>query len=81
MANQFISQIKKERREVLSILDRLTEGDGDKGELFAKLKEQLLFHLKAEEKVFYMALMHSQVAREETLEAFEEHHITEDSRK
>ena len=77
MANQFLSHLRKEHREVTSILDQLKEGDGKKGELFSKLKTQLVPHLKAEEKVFYPLLMEKKDARDETLEAFEEHHITQ----
>jgi hemerythrin-like domain-containing protein len=77
MANQFLSQLRKEHREVLSILDQLVEGDAEKGQLFSKLKEKLIPHLKAEEKVFYPTLLEGEESREDTLEAFEEHHVTE----
>jgi hypothetical protein len=29
MANQFLTQLRKEHREVMSILDQIVEGDGD----------------------------------------------------
>ncbi len=77
MANQFLSQLRKEHRGVMAILNQLQDGDGNKGELFSKLKQELVPHLKAEEKAFYPALMEKEGAREDTLEAFEEHHVTE----
>ncbi len=77
MANQFLSHLKKEHREVMSILDQLEEGEGKTASLFSKLKEELLPHMKAEEKVFYSALLAKKGAREDTLESFEEHHVTE----
>jgi hemerythrin-like domain-containing protein len=77
MANQFLSQLKKEHREIMSILDQIVDGDGNRGELFSKLKEQLIPHLRAEEKAFYPALLDGENSREETLEALEEHHIIE----
>ncbi len=76
MANQFLEHLKKEHKEVQGILDQLESGKGNKEELFMKLKKELLPHLIAEEKVFYSALLAKEGAREDTLESFEEHHVT-----
>jgi hemerythrin-like domain-containing protein len=77
MANEFLNHLKKEHREVQDILDKLENGEGNKEELFMKLKKELLPHLKAEEKVFYAALLGKEGARADTLESYEEHHVTE----
>ncbi len=77
MANEFFAQLRKDHREVKDLLEKLHGGDGNRGELFEQLKKELMPHLKAEEKVFYQALMGNEDAREDTLEGFEEHHVTE----
>ncbi|RJQ23040.1 MAG: hemerythrin domain-containing protein [Nitrospiraceae bacterium] len=46
-------------------------------ELFQKLREELVPHMKAEEKTFYQPLMAKKEAREDTMEAMEEHHVAE----
>lgn len=77
MPNEFLSHLKQEHREVMSIFEKLEKADGKKGELFSKLRMELIPHLKAEEKVFYTALLEKKGAREVTLEGYEEHHVTE----
>ncbi len=77
MANEFLKHLKKEHKEVQEIFEKLENGKGNKEELFTKLKKELLPHLVAEEKVFYAALMKKEGAREDTLESYEEHHVTE----
>ncbi len=77
MANEFLNHLKKEHREVQDILEQLESGEENKEELFMKLRKELLPHLKAEEKVFYAALLAKEGAREDTLESYEEHHVTE----
>jgi hemerythrin-like domain-containing protein len=77
MANEFLNHLKKEHKEVRDILEQLENGDGNKEELFMKLKRELFPHLKAEEKVFYSALLKKEGAREDTLESCEEHQLSE----
>ncbi len=77
MPNVFLNHLKKEHQEVKSILEQLEKGDGKKGELFSKLKMELVPHQKAEEKIFYPVLLEKKAAREDTLEGFEEHHVAE----
>lgn len=77
MANPFLTHLKKEHREVKSIFEEMENGNGDRGMLFSKLREELLPHMKAEEKMFYTLLLEKEGARDETLESIEEHHITE----
>lgn len=77
MANPFFTHLKKEHREVKSIFEEMENGDGNRGKLFSKLREELLPHMKAEEKMFYPVLLEKEGARDETLESIEEHHITE----
>jgi hemerythrin-like domain-containing protein len=43
-------------------------------DLFMRLKENIVPHMKAEETVLYAALMEKKGARVDTLEALEEHH-------
>ena len=79
--NQFFQMLKKDHKEVKGILaqlDETKESQSKKREdLFQKLKEELVPHMKAEENIFYPALLAKKEAREDTLEGVEEHHVSE----
>jgi hemerythrin-like domain-containing protein len=72
--------LKKDHKEVKGILTQLEE-TGNKSkkrdELFQKLKEELVPHMKAEEITFYKPLLAKKEAREAALEGSEEHHVSE----
>ncbi|MEM5788762.1 MAG: hemerythrin domain-containing protein [Syntrophobacteraceae bacterium] len=77
MPERLFQLLKKDHQEVKGIFKQLTEDGGNREELFATLKQELMPHMKSEEKVFYSALMDKEEVREETLESFEEHHVAE----
>ena len=49
-----------------------------RGEVLAKLKEEMLIHERIEEEIFYPALKEHPKAKEIVLEGFEEHHVVDD---
>ena len=81
MANELFQMIQKDHQEVKDILKKIKKtGDGatkEREDLFSKLKMEITPHMKAEEKVFYPPLREKKEAREDALQAVEEHHITE----
>jgi hemerythrin-like domain-containing protein len=81
MALQFLETLKKEHEDVQHILEELQNtSDGavkTKEDLFRKLKQELIPHMKGEEKHFYPLLMKNKEIQEMGLEAVEEHHVAE----
>lgn len=81
MSNEFFQMLKKEHEEFKGLLGQLKatkEGDTKKrDELFQKLKEELVPHMKAEEIAFYPPLLAKKEAREDALEGVEEHHVSD----
>ncbi|MFZ7127856.1 MAG: hemerythrin domain-containing protein [Desulfobacterales bacterium] len=81
MHQEFFDLLKKEHKEVDDLLEELEEtSDGavkTREKLFAKLKEELVPHMKAEEKAFYPPLKGDKNAREDALESLQEHHVAE----
>lgn len=77
--NTFFQMIKKDHVEVKGILGQLTETKESKKreQLFLKLKEELVPHMKAEESAFYAPLSAKKEAHEDALEGIEEHHVSE----
>lgn len=77
--NEFFQMLKKDHVEQKEILGQLTETKEAKKreELFKKLKEELVPHIKAEESTFYPPLLAKKEAREVALEGLEEHHVSE----
>ena len=68
--NEFFKMLKKDHVEVKGILWQLIETKESKkrDELFQKLKEELVPHMKAEEITFYQPLLAKKEAREDALE-------------
>jgi hemerythrin-like domain-containing protein len=81
MHNEFFQILKKDHQEVRGILGQLKESKETalkkREELFQKLREELVPHMKAEEKTFYQPLMATKEAREDAMEGMEEHHVAE----
>jgi hemerythrin-like domain-containing protein len=79
--NQFFQMLKKDHEEVKGILGQLKEtkesAPKKREELFQKLREELVPHMKAEESTFYQPLMVKKEAREDAMEGMEEHHVSE----
>jgi hemerythrin-like domain-containing protein len=81
MAHEFFRTLEQEHEEVKKILDQLESTSPgavkQKEDLFAKLKQELIPHMKGEEKHFYSLLLDKKSARKPTMEAMEEHHLAE----
>lgn len=77
--NEFFQMLKKDHVEQKGILGQLTETKEAKKreELFKKLKEELVPHMKAEESTFYPPLLAKKEAREDAMEGVEEHHVSD----
>jgi hemerythrin-like domain-containing protein len=79
--NEFFQMLKKDHKELKGILGQLKETETKskkRDELFQKLKEELVPHMKAEEIAFYPPLLAAKKeAREVALEGVEEHHVSE----
>lgn len=77
--NTFFQTLKKDHVEVKGILGQLkeTKEPRKREELFLKLKEELVPHMKAEESAFYAPLSAKKEAHEDALEGIEEHHVSE----
>jgi hemerythrin superfamily protein len=78
-ATDLFEEIRMDHDEVKDMLDKLeqTTGSKNRGTLFEKFKQELIPHMKAEEKSLYPALAKEKSAREDALEAVEEHHVAE----
>lgn len=77
--NEFFQMLKKDHVELKGILGQLVEAKEPKKreELFQKLREELVPHMKAEESIFYPPLMKKKEAREDAMEGVEEHHVSD----
>lgn len=70
--------LKKEHQDVKGLFEKaLMSHEKGKGEdILSELKSELSEHMDSEEKIFYPRLENEEDAREKTLEAYEEHHVT-----
>ncbi len=79
MNEKFLKLLHQEHEKVKGMLDQLKETDekgGERQELFASLKSDLIPHLRGEEKFFYPVLEEAEETKEKVLESYEEHHVT-----
>lgn len=76
MHDQLFQTLKKDHQEVKSLFKKLTEAKkaNEREELLEKLDSEITPHMRAEERTVYMALQKKKEAKEDALEAFEEHH-------
>jgi len=81
MQSGLFQEIHEDHEELKQIIEKLENTSSrsarNRESLFGKLKEELIPHMKAEERVFYPALAEEKSAREKALEALEEHHVAE----
>ncbi|RJQ87540.1 MAG: hemerythrin domain-containing protein [Desulfobacteraceae bacterium] len=81
MTHEFFRTLEKDHEEVKDILDQLENTSEravkKKEDLFMKLKQELMPHMKSEEKHFYSILLDKKTARQEAMQAIEEHHVAE----
>ncbi|HAR42292.1 MAG TPA: hemerythrin [Bdellovibrionales bacterium] len=73
--------LKTDHNNVKTILKRIEKLDeteqAERLELFEQVKDELLIHLKAEEKAVYLKLKQEDSTRELTFEALEEHGLVQ----
>jgi hemerythrin-like domain-containing protein len=81
MAHEFLAALEKDHEEVQEILKKLQDTSAKavktKEDLFMKLKQELIPHMKGEEKHFYPLLMKKKGGKDVGMEALEEHHVAE----
>jgi hypothetical protein len=79
MAHDLMQELHKDHQEVKSIFKQLIkhEESSKRKELCAELQEELIPHMKAEEKAVYPELMDKKTSKEHALEGLEEHHAAE----
>jgi hemerythrin-like domain-containing protein len=79
--DDFLDLLHEEHEDVKEMLEDLEqageEEDENKEDLFEELKVALYPHIKAEEKTFYARLKDNEEAKDDALEAIEEHHAAE----
>lgn len=75
-----MKRLAEEHGEVSMLLERCSKAEdpGEREELFLKIREELLSHAKAEEKIFYSRLMKSTESRELTEHSIDEHREMEE---
>jgi len=77
MHNVLFKQLQEEHQQVKQILLKTLEApEGSRKNLLEELKLNLLPHMEGEEKAFYPVLSKKTEARQPTLEALEEHHVS-----
>ena len=68
--------LKKDHKKVAQLFKEIEAASGQtKKEIFSRLKSELDVHAQIEERIFYPALENKEVARDITLEAYEEHNV------
>ena len=79
--NPFFQMLKKDHAAVKAILGQLVEtkesAPKKREQLFQKLRMELVPHMKAEESIFYPALVAKKASRGDAMEGVEEHHVSE----
>jgi hemerythrin superfamily protein len=65
-------------RALLSEIGEMSDrASKSKKRAFEQLKEMMTAHSRAEERVFYSALKEAEEAKDDVLEAYEEHHVVD----
>lgn len=81
MAKSIYERLKQDHRVVEKILQEMVESEESdtqrRGELVDRLKQELLAHAHAEEKLLYTELERHKESHDLALEAEEEHHAAE----
>lgn len=81
MYNDLFNLLKKDHQEVMDLLDQIKElserSYKKREDLFGQMKQELVPHLRAEEKAFYSILKQDEKSKEDAMEAMEEHHAAE----
>ncbi len=79
--NDFFEMLKQDHQEVKDIMEEISESSDratrTRENLFMKLKQGLVPHMKAEEQVLYPKLKAEEESKKDAMEAMEEHHVAE----
>jgi hemerythrin-like domain-containing protein len=81
MHQDFFEELKKDHEEVMGILEQISDLEESepqqRQELFMQMKQELVPHIRAEEKAFYSMLRKNEESKMDAMEAMEEHHAAE----
>jgi hypothetical protein len=81
MYRELFNTILEDHNQIRDTMERLLGMQGEpsikKKALFAELEFQLVPHMKAEEKVYYAAMLDKHNTREDAFKAIEEHRVAE----
>jgi len=78
MKSDLFNELHSDHEQVKYIFSRIEKAaDSKRGQFLSNLEEALVPHMKAEEAVFYPALMEQRAGRELAMMALEEHRIAE----
>jgi len=75
-----ITLLKKDHELVKDLMNKMAEEDDPDqlSSMFEQLVDELSIHERIEEEIFYPALQKLAKAKEDVLEAFEEHHLVDE---
>ena len=77
-ASKLFKLLKDDHARVLDLFEQVEENGSDAAqaqELFDRIQKELQVHMTGEEKFFYPALEQDEEARDQVLEAYEEHNV------
>jgi len=77
-SSKLFKMLKDDHEKVMDLFEEVEENASDVNhaqELFAQIQKELQVHMEGEEKFFYPALEQEEDAREQVLEAYEEHNV------
>jgi hemerythrin-like domain-containing protein len=81
MHEELFKILRKDHQEVKSMLEKMKETSEDEHQervdLFKQFKQEIVPHMRAEEKAFYSVLKENEEAKEDAMEGMEEHHAAE----
>lgn len=75
-SGDLFSLLKQDHRKMMNLFSQLIDDEEMSSELFSQIQDGLDKHLKGEEEFLYPALEKESEARDLTLEAEEEHHVS-----
>lgn len=77
-SSKLIQMLKDDHEKVMDLFEEIEENGSEADQaqtLFDQIQKELQVHMEGEEKFFYPALEHEEDAREQVLEAYEEHNV------
>jgi hypothetical protein len=81
MHEKLFEILKKDHQELMGMLDKMTETSEaqyhKREDLLKQIKQEIIPHMRAEEKAFYSVLKENDESKDDALEAIEEHHAGE----